>query len=309
MSALLIYRSRNSFESRFGRNTPDPSQRQKISSSSSSNSSRELGAPLPNEHREVHNEGHKRTPLSNQASGNSSRTDSPALQEAASETASPPQDNGNYVLDPQFTRSATLPSPTQPPTPSGKRKRATTYFSAQSYLRYQGDKFVRRFDSNCYIAITRKLDTHDVTRGRIDAETPDPVAKALGMIRQPALVIGIESDGLFTFKEQEDLAAGIPNARLRNINSPEGHDAFLLQFKQVNQYILDFLHEVLPDIMQKPPPSHATRDDELTTTDIQRVGQANSQAEDVPSAKPRTTLIGEDDTLPPPLPVGDITAW
>ena len=33
-------------------------------------------------------------------------------------------------------------------------------YSAQSYLRYQGEKFVSRFDANCYIAITRKLDSH-----------------------------------------------------------------------------------------------------------------------------------------------------
>lgn len=59
------------------------------------------------------------------------------------------------------------------------------------------------------------------------------------------------SDGLFTFAEQEELAAHIPNARLETIDSPEGHDAFLLQFEQVNRYILAFLKETLPDIMGK----------------------------------------------------------
>jgi homoserine O-acetyltransferase len=39
-------------------------------------------------------------------------------------------------------------------------------FSAQSYLRYQGDKFVKRFDANCYVHLTRKMDAHDVARGR-----------------------------------------------------------------------------------------------------------------------------------------------
>ena len=121
-----------------------------------------------------------------------------------------------------------------------------TYFSAQSYLRYQGEKFVKRFDSNCYIAMTRKLDTHDVSRGRTDT-----IGEALSLIEQPTLVLGIESDGLFTFAEQEELAEHIPNSRLERIDSPEGHDAFLLQFEQVNSYILDFLHEVLPDIMKK----------------------------------------------------------
>lgn len=123
------------------------------------------------------------------------------------------------------------------------------YFSAQTYLRYQGDKFVKRFDANCYIAITRKLDTHDVSRGRV--ENYD-IQAALRLIEQPTLVIGIESDGLFTYAEQQELAKCIPNARLATIYSVEGHDAFLLQFEEVNSHILGFLKEVLPDIMEKP---------------------------------------------------------
>jgi homoserine O-acetyltransferase len=127
--------------------------------------------------------------------------------------------------------------------------KANHYFSAQTYLRYQGDKFVKRFDANCYIAITRKLDTHDVSRGRVEDGS---VRTALQMIEQPTLVIGIESDGLFTYAEQQELAECIPNATLATIDSPEGHDAFLLQFEEVNSHILGFLKQVLPDIMEKP---------------------------------------------------------
>jgi homoserine O-acetyltransferase len=71
------------------------------------------------------------------------------------------------------------------------------------------------------------------------------------MIQQPTLVLGIESDGLFTFAEQEEIAKHVPKARLERIESPEGHDAFLLQFEQVNNYVLSFFKEVLPDIMSK----------------------------------------------------------
>lgn len=139
--------------------------------------------------------------------------------------------------------AATTTAPrAKPPTP-----KPTTYFSAQTYLRYQADKFVGRFDANCYIAITRKLDTHDVSRGRAPS-----VREALSQLSQPALVIGIESDGLFTYAEQQELAECIPNARLACIDSPEGHDAFLLQFKEVNALILGFLRETLPEIMDKP---------------------------------------------------------
>ncbi|KAL1962569.1 hypothetical protein VTN77DRAFT_9362 [Rasamsonia byssochlamydoides] len=231
MSALLTYRSRNSFESRFGRNVPDPSKRQNIYDMS------RLPTP-PNEHWIVHNDGHKST--------RSSRT--------PSETSSPSQPTEIKYMDPQFTGTTTFTAPVSSASTanSTNSKRPTTYFSAQSYLRYQGEKFVKRFDSNCYIAITRKLDTHDVSRHRADPNSPTPVKDALSQIQQPALVMGIESDGLFTFEEQKELAAGIPNSRLKRIDSQEGHDAFLLQFEQVNRFILEFFREVLPDIMSKP---------------------------------------------------------
>jgi homoserine O-acetyltransferase len=152
-------------------------------------------------------------------------------------------------MDPQFSGTKTFSVPA--PTKHDGRPRPPTYFSAQSYLRYQGDKFVKRFDANCYIAMTRKLDTHDVSRHRASPDSENPVLEALSKVQQPALVLGIESDGLFTFAEQQEIAAGIPDSRLERIDSPEGHDAFLLQFEQVNRHIVAFFHEVLPDIMSQ----------------------------------------------------------
>ncbi|EHA22335.1 homoserine O-acetyltransferase [Aspergillus awamori] len=224
MSALLTYRSRNSFESRFGRNVPDPSKRQTING-------QERSPTPPNEHWAIHNDGHK--------SGRSS----PGPQSDA-------QHSEVQFQDPQFSGAKTFSKTIET---NGSQKRLPTYFSAQSYLRYQGEKFVKRFDANCYIAITRKLDTHDVSRHRASPSAENPVREALSQIQQPALVLGIESDGLFTFDEQKEIAAGIPDSRLKRIESPEGHDAFLLQFEQVNRYILEFFREVLPDIMSKAP--------------------------------------------------------
>jgi homoserine O-acetyltransferase len=225
MSALLTYRSRNSFESRFGRNTPDASKKQTISDDQRPSTPSEI-------HVAIHNDGHR-------------STRSPLSRSGSSSAITTPPANGNPadLTDPQFHGAKSSTSPLK------ERKSTSTYFSAQSYLRYQGEKFVKRFDGNCYIAITRKLDTHDVSRYRVPAESTNPIHDALSQIQQPTLVLGIESDGLFTFDEQKELAASIPNARLRKIDSPEGHDAFLLQFEQVNQHILDFLKDVLPDIM------------------------------------------------------------
>ncbi|KAL8937794.1 MAG: hypothetical protein Q9211_003502 [Gyalolechia sp. 1 TL-2023] len=272
MSALLTYRSRDSFESRFGRNIPDPSRKQTINDNNGPSIS-------ISEHWAVHNDGHRSTRTSK------SSTNEPAGPGTIMSNGSGPNSTPTQFTDPQFngpTSFSHLPPPVTPLKP----KPATTYFSAQSYLRYQGSKFVKRFDGNCYIAITRKLDTHDVSRHRVPPQEPDATAKALALIRQPALVIGIESDGLFTFAEQQEIAAGIPNSRLKNIDSPEGHDAFLLQFEQVNAYILDFFREVLPDFMDAPG----------------MFGDRVDEALDGVGVVEKTSTFGEAE-------VGDITAW
>jgi homoserine O-acetyltransferase len=251
MSALLTYRSRNSFEARFGRNIPDASKQQTISGDQNPSTPSEM-------HFAIHNDGHTptRSPLSRPGSSTALST----------------------FTDPQF--HGATPSPSSPPAP---QRPTSTYFSAQSYLRYQGSKFVKRFDSNCYIAITRKLDTHDISRYRVSPTDPTPIRSALSQISQPALVLGIESDGLFTFDEQQELAAGIPDARLRKIDSPEGHDAFLLQFEQVNRHILEFLNDVLPDIMKGP-------------------GRVEVGAEEGVGKVTKSSTFGEAE-------VDDITAW
>lgn len=241
MAALLTYRSRDSFEARFGRNTPDPSKLK-------SNQNTQLTLSSVNEHWQIHNEGHKITSSPRRVNG---RENTPPATPMSPEVASLKYSVKPQFTDPQFHGSTVL-LPPSPPTLLPERRRATTYFSAQSYLRYQGEKFVGRFDSNCYIACTRKLDTHDVSRHRVPVDTPNAVKVALSQIKQPALVIGIESDGLFTFAEQQEIAESIPNSRLRTIESPEGHDAFLLQFEQVNRHIMEFFNEVLTNIMNAP---------------------------------------------------------
>lgn len=228
MSALLTYRSRNSFEARFGRNIPDASKIQTI---------REKPKPASRDeaHFHIHNDGHN-VSRSSFSRSNSNGSISKPTSGSGTDT---PITSAEDAPDPQFKGpKASLTG--------GDEFPKSTYFSAQSYLRYQGNKFVKRFDGNCYIAMTRKLDTHDVSRNRAAS-----VADALELIEQPTLVLGIESDGLFTFAEQEEIAQHIKNARLERIESPEGHDAFLLQFEQVNNYILKFLKEILPDIMDK----------------------------------------------------------
>lgn len=118
------------------------------------------------------------------------------------------------------------------------------HFSVQSYLQYQAEKFCRRFDSNCYVALTHKLDSHDISRGRADS-----LDEALTLIQQPTLVLGIRSDALYTLPEQELIARNIPNADFREILSQDGHDGFLIESTQLNRLIIDFLFAHLIDLM------------------------------------------------------------
>ena len=276
MSALLTYRSRDSFESRFGRNTPDPSLRQSINENQ--------GPSTPSEeHWAVHNDGHKATRKSGVSADGSGGSTPPFNGSTVHPSVNLNRPAVPYT-DPQF-HSTSNPEAVSPLLP--ERERATTYFSAQSYLRYQGQKFVKRFDSNCYIAITRKLDTHDVSRHRAPPGRSDAISIALSQIEQPTLVIGIESDGLFTFAEQQELAASIPNSTLRTIDSPDGHDAFLLQFEQVNNHILEFFRGTLPDIMENPG------------VEVEGV---NGSGMDGVGTMTKTSTFGEAE-------VEDITAW
>lgn len=117
----------------------------------------------------------------------------------------------------------------------GRQQMPDGPMAVESYLRYQGRKLVDRFDANCYVALTRQMDTHDVGRGR------GGTCEALSAIRQPVLVIGIDSDVLYPFAEQEELARCLPRATLAKVRSPHGHDAFLMEYEQLEAVIAPWM--------------------------------------------------------------------
>jgi len=108
------------------------------------------------------------------------------------------------------------------------------YFAVESYLDYQGDKLVDRFDANCYLAMTEIMDTHDVGRGR------GSYVEALKTIKCPSLIISISSDVLYPVHEQKELVEHIPNADYTIIDSEKGHDAFLIDLDQIIEQITPF---------------------------------------------------------------------
>ncbi|KAJ7692897.1 Alpha/Beta hydrolase protein [Mycena rosella] len=120
-------------------------------------------------------------------------------------------------------------------------------YSAQSYLLYQGAKFAAKFDANCYIHITHKMDTHDITRDRVPPglDEAQALSLVLGELPAHALILSIDTDGLCLPVEQKILADGIPKAELATISSLAGHDGFLVECERINDIVVAYLRRQL----------------------------------------------------------------
>jgi homoserine O-acetyltransferase len=110
-------------------------------------------------------------------------------------------------------------------------------FKASSYIIYQGDKLVSRFNAYSYYAITKAMDSHNIARGRTNS-----TKEALQQIKQKTLIIGISSDILCPVHEQEFMAENIPHAQYIEINSAYGHDGFLVETPVISQYLIKWLN-------------------------------------------------------------------
>ena len=111
-------------------------------------------------------------------------------------------------------------------------------FQVNSYLNYQGNKLVKRFDANAYIRLADAMDYNDLGYDRGELE------KVLESIKAKTLTIGISSDLLYPLEEQKFIAKNIPNAEFTEVQSEHGHDGFLVEFKQMSNLITDFLSRV-----------------------------------------------------------------
>jgi homoserine O-acetyltransferase len=107
---------------------------------------------------------------------------------------------------------------------------------AASYINYQGDKLVNRFNAYSYWLLTKSMDSHQLARGR-----GGDIKSTLASIQTPTLIIGINSDILCPLAEQKFMEAHMPNASLVAIDSMYGHDGFIIETAQITTHLKAWL--------------------------------------------------------------------
>lgn len=131
-------------------------------------------------------------------------------------------------IDERFGR---LPQSGEDPATGGR-------YAVESYLDYQAGKLVGRFDAGSYVLLTETMNSHDVGRDRGGAEA------ALARMPERTLVAGVSSDYLYPLDQQEHIAHNLPvPGRARVIDSPHGHDGFLVAVDQVAALVKELLSD------------------------------------------------------------------
>ena len=119
-----------------------------------------------------------------------------------------------------------------------------TEFQVESYLNYQGDEFVKRFDANSYLYLSKAMDYFDLSQPGGD------LREALSKVRAAALVISFSSDWLFPSYMSKEIVSALRRNNVdvsyAEIQSDYGHDAFLLEVDTLSRLITNFLEYADP---------------------------------------------------------------
>lgn len=114
-------------------------------------------------------------------------------------------------------------------------------FAVQGYLEAQAQRWVHAFDANCYLYLSRAMDRFDL------GAHGDPAAVFAKASLEQALVIGVESDLLFSVAEQRAVAQALQAAgaatRFVPLKCIEGHDSFLIDIERFGREIRSFLDQ------------------------------------------------------------------
>jgi homoserine O-acetyltransferase/O-succinyltransferase len=112
-------------------------------------------------------------------------------------------------------------------------------FEVESYLRYQGESFINRFDANSYLYITRAIDHFDL------AAAYGSLEKAFEHVEAETLIVGFTSDWLFPPRQNRDIALALLRAGKRasyaELDTDLGHDSFLLESEELYALVRGFL--------------------------------------------------------------------
>ncbi|GAB3942163.1 homoserine O-acetyltransferase MetX [Corynebacterium tapiri] len=123
--------------------------------------------------------------------------------------------------------------------PLGAFRRPDQRFAVESYLDYQALKLVERFDAGSFVILTEALNRHDVGRDR------GGLNKALYSSRVPTMLVGVDTDILYPFHQQEHLSRNLGNLLgLHKLVSPVGHDAFLTETRQMDRILRMFINKI-----------------------------------------------------------------
>lgn len=112
-------------------------------------------------------------------------------------------------------------------------------FEVESYLSYQGEKFVDRFDANSYIYLTKAMDYYDLAGAWGSMEA------AMDRVQASMLVLSYSSDWLFPTEQSKEIVYALArtgkDVSFNEIQSPYGHDSFLLEASLQSELITAFL--------------------------------------------------------------------
>jgi homoserine O-acetyltransferase len=117
-------------------------------------------------------------------------------------------------------------------------------FQVESYLEGHARRFVRRYDPNCYLYLSRSMDWFDLA-DQAGGDTLAALAALAGNGVEQALAIGANTDILFPVQQQQEVAEGLARggaeAEFIGMDSPQGHDAFLVDFERFGPAVRGFL--------------------------------------------------------------------
>ncbi|KAG6818938.1 hypothetical protein H0H93_016987 [Arthromyces matolae] len=162
--AMLTYRSRESFGRKFGRKKQitkgfGTGSMRKVVKEATSNDDQGVGSLTPPPSPPI--------PASKELDNKADSGEAPkCLPTSTTEILSPSPSPTDFPPSPSSSTTTPKPTPSTQQISAKEPAQTEPIFSAQSYLRYQGQKFISRFDANCFIHITHKMDTHDISRGR-----------------------------------------------------------------------------------------------------------------------------------------------